>query len=440
VLHWLDALAVGGPVLYGEGAVAHAGLIVARGGDPYGPEDPGTFVAANYPPLSFAVAALGAGVGPFVALRAASILATLALATLVAARARDSLTVAVALGASFLALFPVQIWGAAHKPDPLAVALTAAAVVGAGPSWRRALAAGTCGALAILAKPSAALPLAAVLAFLLWREPRTGRRVLIAGLGAALALGAVVFARFDPAGLVEHVVRRNALAYEPGRAVELAIVAVLSMGALALVAGASRDGRSVAYVAGAVAILVLGGREGATINYLLDLGVALSLAVAPLVRPDRLVAPLLIAGQLVLAVALFRPFMAGATTGAWSDPVRAALAADLARTAPHLAEDSGILVANRIDPVVDDLFLWARLVAAGAIPDEITPRARNGGFATVISAVRLEELARAPAFERQRWPEALARAILAAYRLDAPAIPGHYRYVPRQVIAFDETR
>jgi hypothetical protein len=433
VFLWLAALASGGPVLYGEGAVAHAAAIIARGGDPYGVERPEAFVAANYPPLAFVVAALGEGVGPFFALRLASIVATLGIAVAIAWRTRRAVP-ALALAASFVALFPVEVWGSAHKPDPLAMALTAVAVLAAGPGWRAAGVAGAAAALAVFAKPTSLLPLAAVFAYLAWREPRVALRSGLVAVVAAAVLGALSLARFDPAGMLEHIVRRNALPLEVGQLPSLILAALLSVGAFAVSGALTRDPRLRAYIAGAALVILLGAREGATINYFLDLAVASSFGLATVAaRATGPALPLALLVQLVLGAALFRPLDPSATIGAWGDPRRVALAADLARTSPHLVEDSGVLVANGIDPVVDDLFLWSRLVAAGARVDDVTPRVARAEFATVIAEVPLDALDAAPGYERQRWPAALAGAVLASYRLDS-AREHSYRYVPRRVI------
>jgi len=416
-------------VLYGEGAVAHAGLIIARGGDPYGPFAPGTFVGANYGPLTYVVVALGAALGPFVGLRVASIAGTLAVAAAVAWRPRG--LVGVSLAASYLALFPVEIWGPAHRADPLAVALTAAAVLAAGPSWSRAGAAGVAGVLAILAKPTAAVPLAVVLAYLVWRERRTGVRVLAAGIVAAVIAAVVLAARFDTGGMLEHLVRWNALPFDLGQLAGIVVVGALSVGVTVVAGARTRDPRLRAYLVGATAVVILAAREGSTINYVLDLAAAASLAIGSVARPSDRLVPLALAAQVVLAVALFRPFDASATIGAWGDPRRVALVSDLARTSPHLVEESGILVANGIEPVVDDIFLWSRLVASGAIRDEITPRVRTADFATIVAEVPLDRLEDAPGYERQRWPMDLVRAVLGSYRLEV-GIDHHYRYVPRR--------
>src|SRR5205807_1164034 len=77
VMRWIWAITLDGPVLYGEGAVAHAALLARQGaeyvaGARYGDVSP-IFTAANYPPLYFHIAGLG---DPFIAGRIASGVAT----------------------------------------------------------------------------------------------------------------------------------------------------------------------------------------------------------------------------------------------------------------------------------------------------------------------------------------------------------------------------
>lgn len=413
--------------------MVHAGQLVARGADPYATPPSGTFVGANYPPLSYAVVAAGAAFGSFLPLRAVGILAMVAVAAAIAWRARASRLVAVALAASFLAFYPVQAWGPLVRADPLAVALTAFAVLLAGASWPRALASGALGALALAAKPTALFPLAAVLAYFWWRERRIARRETVAlAFWGALALGASL-ARFDVDGLLTHLVRWNVLPFSLVASAVLLAVGVAAFGAFPLLAAERADGRMRAYLAGALAIAVLGGREGATINFLLDLAAASCLALAPVARVGSAFAPTMLAAQLAVATLVTMSGVLG-TIGQWSDRGRVALAADLPPTGAHLAEDSGVLLANGLEPVVDDLFLWSRLVALGVIADEITPRARDGEFASVIAEVPLDALADAPGFERQRWHAPLVAAVLGSYRLEVAARQ-HFRYVPRRDFA-----
>src|SRR5207245_9561068 len=85
VPRWLWAVSLDGPVLYGEGAVAHAAILARErleyaAGASYGGTPP-IFTAANYPPLFFHLAGLG---DPFVTGRLLSIGATLAVGLAVA--------------------------------------------------------------------------------------------------------------------------------------------------------------------------------------------------------------------------------------------------------------------------------------------------------------------------------------------------------------------
>ncbi|MDP9321123.1 MAG: hypothetical protein M3P16_08515, partial [Chloroflexota bacterium] len=120
-LKWGQALLLDGPVLYGEGAVAHAAILartLATYADAGGP----TFTAANYPPLYFLLASVG---DPFVTGRVVSVAATVGVAALVAWRAWPGRRLAaVTLGLGWLALSPVAIWGPAVKPDLVALVLT----------------------------------------------------------------------------------------------------------------------------------------------------------------------------------------------------------------------------------------------------------------------------------------------------------------------------
>ncbi len=426
LVRWSSAVSADMPALYGEGAVVHAGQLIARGVDPYGTPADGTFVAANYPPLGYALVALLTPLGMFTPYRVVSIVATLAIAALVAWRARRAPLVGAALALSFIALFPLEIWGPAVKPDLLAVALTAFAVVRAGPSWRHAALGGALAALAIAAKPTAAVPVAAVAAYLMWRERRTGVRLAISAAATLGLLVAIAPARFSLSGLFTHVVTWNALPYSFAQTGLLAAAGLLTLGAFAVLAASRADGRMRAYVVGAALVVLLGGREGATINYLLDLAAASLVALAPSLTTGPPVVALALAGQLLVSVAadwngVFAPHDLALARA------RVTLSADLDGGAAHLAEDSGVLLANGIEPVVDDLFLWSRVVARGAIADTITPRVERGEFASVIADVPLD---RVDAYERLRWPPDLVRAVLDGYTL-ARSAPGYYRYTPR---------
>ncbi|MFN2520755.1 MAG: hypothetical protein ABR525_06905 [Candidatus Limnocylindria bacterium] len=487
VFHWATAIGADAPVLYGEGAVAHAALLARRGAE-YAPSvDPRVFNAANYPPLYLRLA--GAG-DPFVAGRMVSVGCTLLVAGAIAHRARAAgALVALALAAAFVATAPVALWGPAVKPDLLALALTVAAVVAldraycrgtegivsgtankrmrpwaaasrvgaeraragalseglAGPrsssagSWRPAAVAGALFALAILAKPTAALPAGALLA---WVAVRAGRAAaagaVVGGVAAATAAALLLPELRPPASAWLHVVSWNALPWSASSAVSLILVAALTTGvavAVALIRGPAR-GAVDAYLAAAIGIVLLGGREGATINYILDLAAASLLAIAsiaPALR-TRPWYPLAAAAQLLVGIAVLNPFglLPGPppTTGAWSDPSRVGIIRALP-SGTVLIEDSGLAIATGREPTVDDLFLWSQLVKRGSIdPGPLLDATSQGAFVAVVSQADLERLDAAPAFERARWDAALVEAVIARYKLDA-STRGLYVYVPR---------
>ena len=433
---WLLALADRTPVLYGEGAVANAARL-ARDGIAYLDPDPSRFVAANYPPLYFHLASIG---DPFISGRIASIAATLLVAALVfiTARAAGALA-ASALAAGWLALAPVMIWGPAVKPDLVALALTAIAVVVL--DRRRDLApiAGFAIVFAALAKPTALLPAVALCAWLAWSDRAALGRF---GFGAAVAVvAAAVTIYLDSVPDVwRHVVTWNALSWSLDQAVSVAVIGVavigLALGIAAFTHGLA--GARAAYLAGALGIVVLGGREGATINYLLDLTVAIMLsiaAVAPRLRSSALV-PLALLAQLVIGTLVLDPLRVVPgrvpTTGAWSDQLRGGqIALHFRLDGRFLVEDSGLIATSGIPPVVDDLFLWSRLVERGTIDaDPIVSQVREGRIDSVIAQADLERLDAAPGFERQRWAGTLVRAVLDRYRL-AQHVGDLWIYEPR---------
>lgn len=429
---WVWAVGLDGPVLYGEGAVAHAALL-ARQGLEYASgaravEDDTAlrpiFTAANYPPLYFHIAALA---DPFVAGRVASIASVAFVAAAIAWRARaGGALVAFALAAAWLATLPVVVWGAAVKPDLVALALTVAGVLALGGPRKNAPLAGLLLALAAWTKPTALAP-AAVL--LWWAGPSTRSR-----FAGGLLLGLVVgYVALRPplamgSGIGLHVIEWNALPWDAGQAALLAAAGLAAIGLPVLGAflGTRSGDPARAYLIGAMGVVVLGGREGSTINYLLDLSAASALAlaaVAPGLARRRLY-PLALAAQLVVALAVFDPFGVLAfgrpSTGAWGDPARIAAVRALP-AGPALVEDSGPLVAAGREPIVDDLFLWSRLRARGgsfAEGDELIAAVNAQRFASVVSETDLGQIDQAPAYERARWHPDLVRAVLDRYTLE----------------------
>ena len=435
---WLGALALGGPVLYGEGAVANAARLLTSG-EAYRNAAGETFIAANYPPLYLWVAGLDLG-DPFLAGRLASMAATVAVAGLIAWRARQAPIVASALAIGWVAIAPVAIWGAALKPDLLALALTVAAVLLL--ERQRGAPAGVLLVLAAFAKPTALLPAFALVLWAVTRDRAILRSLLLGSVGAAAA-GLAALVALGPGDVWRHVVSWNALTWSAGDAATLAFLALATFGVTLVAALLGRGpggpaGPVGAYLAAAAAIVVLGGREGATINYLLDLAAASSLAVAaaaPRLRTAALY-PLAAAVQLVLATLVLDPHAIlpdrRPTTGAWGDPARIAAARTAFPPGSILAEDAGLLVAAGRVPVIDDLFLWSRLISLGQVdPAPVLAAVNEGRYAAVVSAVELERLGDAPGYEQARWGPALVSAVRSRYVLTARLDGGLYLYRPR---------
>ena len=432
---WGRALVAAGPVLYGEGAVAHAALL-ARTLDLYRDAGGASFTAANYPPLYI----LGASIGdPFITGRLLSIAATLSVAGLIAWRGRaGGRTVPAVVALGWLALAPIAIWGPALKPDLLALAFTVGAVLSL--ERRRASLSAVLIVLAILAKPTAIVVAVALLVWIVTRD-----RALLQRWSVTVAIGTVIsaiaLAPFGYADLWKHVIVWNALPWSVEQAALLVFLGVVLLAALvggAIVTHAIRGPVAAYCLAGAV-IVLLGGREGATINYLLDLSAAASLALvsaAPaLARAPHY--PAIALANLVLAVALIDPLgiVPGrtATTGAWGDPARiTSVAAALAGDESVLAEDSGLLIATGHRVTVDDLFLWSRLVAQGTIdPLPLLEDVRAARFTAIVSEADLGKLDEAAAYERARWEPSLVQATLVRYRLASRLPGGLFVYRPR---------
>lgn len=430
--HWVWAVTLRGPVLYGEGAVAHAALLAQDGleyaaGATYLPITAlrPIFTAANYPPLYFHLASFG---DPFVAGRIISIVATIGVGAAIAWRARPAGPfTAMTLALAWLGSVPVLQWGPAVKPDLVVLALTVAAVMLLDRERPRTVAAGALLALAVLGKPTALLPAAALLVFMLRRDPASALR----GLGAGIVV--IVIALFAFPGLATnlgwvHVVWWNALAY---RLDLLAPLVLLALVVLAVPIGTvvlTRPSTTVvtAYVVGAVGVLLLGGREGATVNYMLDLSAAIALAVAG--RAPRLAKtgayPIASLVGAAVALVVFNPFAIipgrAAGPGGWGDPGRAAVVASIPGTV--LVEDSGLLVADGREPIVDDIFLWSRnreREVTGGFSflegERLLDAVRGGAFDAVVSEVDLDQVARIGGYEAQRWHPDLVSAVLARY-------------------------
>lgn len=458
--HWVEALWSGRPVLYGEGAVANAAILL-RDGNPY-LDTTGT-VAANYPPLYLWLASLA---DPFRGGRLVTIASAILVALIIWWRARGAGSVSrAALALTWLALTPVAIWGAVVKPDLFAIALTVAGVAALDHAIRPGLAsregatrfavlAGALLAAAVWAKPTALLPAAVVTAYVLAFARPVFARAALGGIAVA-ALALAHAATLGIGDVWRHVVVWNALPWSAEQALLLGVLGLAAIGIPVALAArvAGFSGVALAYGIGAAGVVLLGGREGATINYLLDLTAATVYAIATLA--PRLVQstgfPLALAAQVVLGFAVVAPFglVPGRDTGtgAWRTsepgPVGVVFNGDeifaLNANGTYIAEDSGLLVRRGITPVIDDLFLWSRLAEAGLVdPTPVLERVRAGEIDGILSEVELERIGEARPFERARWHPDLVAAILERYERITilgevfPSGSGRLRiYIPR---------
>jgi hypothetical protein len=428
VWNWIWAVTLRAPVLYGEGAVAHA-AILARDrleyttGARYGDVAP-IFTAANYPPLYFHLA--GIGDDPFVTGRVLSIAATLFVAGAIAWTARPGgWLMAGAIALAWLGSVPLMTWGLAVKPDLVALALTVGATLALARARPLPLVAGMLIGIAVMTKPTALLPGLALLAYVARLDPLGAGRGVVGGLVAAFVVSTFTQGFSDL--FVVHVIDWNALPWRLELAAPLVFIAllVLAVPIATLIITRSGGGAVGAYVVGAIGVLLLGGREGATINYFLDLSSALALAAAAIAPRLSLGVgyPLASIAQLALGFALLNPFPTTPSllspTGKWGDPSAVAYVREFV-PGVVLAEDSGLLVATGREPLVDDLFLWSRIYATGRSFMEgpaLIQAVRAGQFDAIVSEVELERIDAGPGYARQRWHPDLVAAVIDRYVL-----------------------
>jgi hypothetical protein len=425
---WIGAVMFRGPVLYGEGAVAHAAILARDGLEytaaaHYGDLVP-IFTAANYPALYFHLA--GIGDDPFVTGRALSIVATLFIAGAIGFRARVAgPLVASSIALAWLGSIPVMAWGLAVKPDPLALGLTVGATLALARARPLPLVAGVLIGVAVMAKPTALVPGLALLAHVARGDPVGATRGLVGGLVSAIVVAFMT--NFQANAYLIHVVDWNALPWRVELAAPLVFIAllVLAVPIATVIITRAGAGPESAYLVGAIGVLLLGGREGATVNYFLDLSAALALVVAT-VAPRLSLSlryPVASLAQLAIGVVLLNPFPTMPSllspAGKWTEPSFVAYVRDFV-PGTILVEDSGLLVANGREPIVDDLFLWSRNYATGKSFLEgrrLLDAVRAGQFDAIVSEVELERLDVAPGYERQRWHPDLVAAVIERYQL-----------------------
>jgi len=418
---------------YGEGFLLFDALREARGGDLYGDPSRVPWTIQTYTPLYLWLVSLAARLGAegYAAARLigyASLLAT----ALVVARAGRGRSGATAWGVAALYLtLPLFVsWGAAVRPDNLAVLLAALGVSLADDlAGRRAvlwtlplfLASG-------LAKQSTVAAPAAALLWLALRDRGAAWR--FAALGAAgLGLSLGVLELGSGGWFWLHAVESHAA--KPYRLEQLAGVcrAFLAFHALPAAAGLAlmlflaRRGRLSAtwlwLALSGVAAAASAGKSGSDTNYFLEPAAALALLAARELPPPRELRPGARAwvGAGALALAAWHLFVHLANS-AWIPGAEERFRLVVERfdgvEGPVLSDDAGFLLASG-RPLWLQPFIMTQLAAAG-LWDEgpVVDGLRAGDFALVI-------VQRQPAAVfRSRYTPAMRRALAERYgRVDA---------------------
>lgn len=394
------------------------------------------YTVSNYPPLyPLVLSPLARFWGPaFWYGRLLSWLSVGAAATLVGlilhALTRDRTAAAIG-GLSLLAFPPVAYWSSLYRVDALALALSLGGVClcARRPEGRWTVpVAGLLLTAAIYARQSYGL--AAPLAAALWLLQAAGWRRALALIGLVLALGAALFGGLERAtggGFSANIVTANLNEYQVGSLVAY-LADVWTMMPLALTAASLfllsagwfgvTSWRLIApYLAGAVLSGLTIGKLGSNVNYLIELGAAVSLSLGALLawqRPRRAV-------YAVIAVVLALDMALMVLASPYRTVTHARLAeAEEARRLLGLIHDTrGIVLAD------EDMGL---LVLDGRPlhfqPFEMTQLARAGRWdqrpflyeieRQAFAAILIYRIPELP-IERQRWTDEMLAAIERRY-------------------------
>ena len=427
------------PMDYGEGPLLDQTLRLGRLEGIYRPSPSSSpYTISNYPPVyPLVLSPLGRLLGPaywygrllsWVSIAAAAVFVGLVLHALTGDRA------AAVIGAlSLLALPPVSYWSSLYRVDALALALSLGAicVIVRCPARRLTV---PVGALLLTAAiyTRQSYGLAAPLAACLWLGHVTSWRRALAlagltgGVGAALFLG---LQRATNGGFSFNIVSANLNDYQPGSLVAyltdvwtLMPLTLAGVGLFLVVAPWFRvpSWRLVApYLLGAVVSGLTIGKVGSNVNYLIELGAGVSLAIGALLawqRPRRAAhatIALLLALDLALVV-LASPYRTVTHVRLkQGDEARRLL--DVVHQAPGAVvadEDMGLLPLDHRS-IVFQPFEMTQLARAGRwnqrpFLDEIERQA----FAAIL-IYRIPDLP----LHRQRWTDEMLAAIDRRYVL-----------------------
>lgn len=389
---WSRALGFPYPLDYGEGPLLDHAVRLAQGGPGYvtpGAEPPWTVV--NYPPLYPLVnAAISLLAGPAYwygrLLSMLGAVAAAAFAGLIVARITHDKVAALVTALLMPAIPYLGYWALLARVDALALGLSLAGLwcVVRGPTSTRWLIAAVA-LLTAAAYTRQTYLLVAPLTAVCWLWPY-GRRRTVSFVGAlaasVLALG-LALNLATHGGFWFNVVTANVnpfdwtllAIYLSDIAVHLPVLVLLLTGCVTItVRGRTEPARLIVpYTLGALAVLVTAGKTGSSVNYLLELGMALCLASGFLLASARdsprrrvtVVAALLL--QTLYLLAFPHGFYDYLRDTIDDRAISAQLSATVAASpGPILAdEDLGFLPING-DPILLQPFEFRQLVLAGA--------------------------------------------------------------------------
>jgi hypothetical protein len=425
------------PVDYGEGPLLAQTLRLGRLQSIYRSDlTSPPYTVSNYPPLyPLVLSPLARLWGPaFWYGRLLSWLSIGAAATLVGltlhALTRDR--AAAAIGSlSLFAFPPVAYWSSLYRVDALALALSLGGVCLCA---RRPEGRWTVPVAALLLTAAIytrqSYGLAAPLAAALWLLQAGGRRRALALVGLVLALGAALFVGLERAtggGFSSNIVTANLNEYQVG-SLAVYLLDVWTLMPLALTAASLfllfagwfgvTSWRLIApYLAGAVLSGLTIGKVGSNVNYLIELGAALSLSLGALLawqRPRRAVYAV-IAVLLTLDMAL----MVLASPYRTVTHARLAQAEEARRLLGRIHDTRGIVLADEdmgllvLDgrPLYFQPFEMTQLARAGRWDQRpLLHEIERQAFAAIL-IYRIPELP----LERQRWTDEMLAAIERRY-------------------------
>lgn len=425
-----------------ESQLLHAGLLSGLR-TLYGPQVADRFIAGNYPPLYLLVwglkpgAAGGYPLGRVLSLLAGGITA-LAGGAAVARGVPGAwlkLATGVLAGSLFIATVPVMQQLTIAKPDLMALALAALALVAFDVRRKRLglVASGALLALALLTKQSL-LFIAASLVIAAFRRGRRDFLAFIVPLTSILAAALLVLFALSGPALFEHLMVYNQRAWGYERLVSLNAKFIklhwpllLASIAYSLWALRRRPTSPLAYYPLlALGTLVTIGVEGAYRNYYLELCLAMALgtaaALGAVAASPRPLAPLSAAGVAVLVGVYASILYTEITPAGYLASVKEAkqlargdrfsklLARVDGAADPVLSDEAGLLAMRGRVPVIDDPFL-AKLMRDKGRWDatQVVSGLRSGKYTLFVPSVTDGRPL------REQWGDAFVDALEANY-------------------------